>query len=70
MDYVSDHAALVAGLAAAALAMLAWLGDRRRSCRRDPDNVGLMPWTSLFFWALLGAIILLAMAARQWLAGG
>jgi hypothetical protein len=70
MDYVSDHAALVAGLAAAALALLAWWGDRRRLYRRDPDKVGLMPWTSLFFWSLLGAVILLAMAAQNWLAGG
>lgn len=56
------------GLFAVVLAAVAWEGDRRRMRRRDPDRVGLMPWTSLFFWALLAAVVLLALAARDWLA--
>jgi len=57
------------GLSAVVLAAVAWAGDRRRMRRRNLDRVGLMPWTSLFFWALLAALILLGLAARAWLAG-
>ena len=60
---------VVAGLAALALAGVAWLGDRRRMRRVELDAVGFMPWTSVFFWALLLAAILLGIAGRMWLAG-
>ena len=58
-----------AGAAAVALAALAWAGDRRRMRRRDPDAVGFMPWTAVFFWSLLAACVLLGLALREWLAG-
>lgn len=57
------------GLAALALAVAAWLGDRRRIRRRDPDAVGFMPWTGVFFFALFVACILLGLAIRDWIAG-
>jgi len=56
---------LSAGLAAVGIAAVAWLGDRRRMRRSDPDAVGFMPWTGLFVWALLIACILLGLSARQ-----
>jgi len=56
---------LSAGLAAVGIAAVAWLGDRRRMRRSDPDAVGFMPWAGLFFWALLVACILLGLSARQ-----
>ena len=56
------------GAIAVAIALIAWLGDRRRMRRSDPDAVGFMPWTDLFFWALLAACILLGLAAKVWLA--
>jgi len=70
MDYWSDHLVLAGGLLAATVALTAWLGDRRRTRRQNPDAVGFMPWTTLFVVALLLACILLGLAARAWLAGG
>ena len=57
------------GLAALALAVWAWMADRRRMRRRDPDAVGFMPWTTVFFWSLLWACILLGIAGKTALAG-
>jgi hypothetical protein len=59
----------VAGVVAAILALVAWLGDRRRMRRRDPDAVGFMPWTPVFFWALLSACVMLGLAARHLFGG-
>ena len=55
------------GAFAVASALVAWLGDRRRMRRSDPDAVGFMPWTGIFFWALLAACTLVGMAAKAWL---
>jgi acyl-CoA synthetase (AMP-forming)/AMP-acid ligase II len=60
---------LAGAVAALAVAVIAWLGDRRRMRRSDPDAVGLMPWTGLFFWALLAACVLAGLAVKAWLAG-
>jgi len=68
MDDLAENI-LAFGLAAAALAAFAWWRDRRRMRRTELDAVGLMPWTGLFFWSLLAAVLLLGLAARQWLAG-
>ncbi len=67
MEFEADYLALACGLATA-LALLAWLGDRRRMRRSDPDAVGFVPWTGVFFWALLAACVLLALAVKEWLA--
>ena len=66
-----DDYRFVLGLGAAALAcaVIAWLGDRRRMRRSDPDAVGFMPWTSVFFWAMFAAVLLLGLGAREWVAG-
>jgi len=57
------------GLAAAVLALTAWLADRRRLRRSDPDAVGFMPWTGVFYFALFAAIVFLGLAARVTIAG-
>lgn len=59
----------IAGAIAAAFAFLAWLGDRRRTRRRDPDAVGFMPWTSVFLFAFLAACVLIGLAARHLIGG-
>lgn len=70
MDFFSDYPALVGGLMAAFVAVLAWWGDWRRMTRHDPDRVGIMPWTTVFMWAMLFAVLLLAVAGQDWLARG
>lgn len=54
---------------AAVIAAAAWLGDRRRMNRRDPDAVGWMPWTNLFFIALFIACVFGALAFQGWVRG-
>lgn len=60
---------VICGSLAAALALVAWVGDHRRHRRRYIDRVGFMPWTTIFFFSLMVAVLLLGLSARQWLAG-
>lgn len=57
------------GSAAAALAMLAVVADRRRARRRSLDAVGFMPWTTVFLASFLTSCVALGLAVRSWLAG-
>ncbi|MEJ2408447.1 MAG: hypothetical protein P8Y48_03675 [Novosphingobium sp.] len=60
---------MIAGSMAALVALVAWIGDRRRIRRRNLDRVGFMPWTPIFFWSLLAAVLLLGLGSRS-LVGG
>ncbi|MDE2597676.1 MAG: hypothetical protein KGL44_12450 [Sphingomonadales bacterium] len=60
---------LLWGLIAAVLAAMAWIGDRRRMKRSDPDAVGFMPWRDLAFWSTGAALVLLGFWGRAWLSG-
>lgn len=66
-DVWTTHA--IVGALATCLALAAVLGDRRRMRRRDPDRVGFVPWTPIFFMALIAACVLLGLAAREWFGG-
>jgi|GEM_PF-4572637 len=68
MEFLNDHLALLAGLCAAFAAAFARFADHRRLHRKDRDKIGIMPWTGLFFWATLFAVLLLTAAAEQSLA--
>lgn len=68
MDDSTQLMAIAGGLAAV-LALAAWFGDRRRNRRTDLDRVGFMPWTAVFFWALMAAVLLLGLSARRAFAG-
>lgn len=66
--FASD--ATIVGLAGAAfllIAVLAFLGDRRRMRRNHIDAVGWMPWTTVSVLASFAGLTLLAMAATGWL---
>jgi len=65
MDDSTRIMAVLGGLCAV-LAGVAWVADRRRHHRADLDRVGFMPWTAIFFWALMAAVLLLGLAARAW----
>jgi hypothetical protein len=57
------------GAIAAVMALVATLADRRRMRRSDPDAVGFMPWTAVFFVSTFVACIALGLAARAWFQG-
>lgn len=68
--FASDATLLgLAGLTLILIAMLAWLGERRRVQRSHIDAVGWMPWTTLSVFAFFAGAVFLAMAAVGWLKG-
>ena len=61
--------AALAGGALIAIASVAALAERRRLRRRHIDAVGFMPWTTVSFLSFFPGVVLLALAAKGWLAG-
>ena len=49
---------------AIALAAFAALAEYRRNRRRDLDRIGVMPWNSIQFFALLVAFVAAALALK------
>ena len=56
----------VASVSAVVLAVIAWVGETKRLRRKGLDRVGFMPWTGIFFVAVLAAVVLIALAVKQW----
>jgi uncharacterized membrane protein len=50
------------------LAAYAWLADRRGLRRRNLERVSLVPWVTVFFLALIAAILIGGLAIREWFA--
>jgi hypothetical protein len=65
----TDHWLAIGGCAAAVLSCLAWWGDHRRGKRSHLDRVGWVPWTGVFFWSFMAAVLLLGLAGKAWLQG-
>jgi hypothetical protein len=61
--------AAVAGGALLLLAAVSGVAERRRLRRTRIDAVGFMPWTAVFFLSFFPGVVLLALAAKGWLAG-
>ncbi|MBB4859084.1 cell division protein FtsX [Novosphingobium chloroacetimidivorans] len=66
MDNSAMWMAAAGGLAVL-IAAIAWWRDRARMARSQLDQVGFMPWTGVFFWSTMLALLLLGGAAKAWL---
>lgn len=63
---MNTQAMLWAGAGSAALVALACaLAERRRQKRSDLDRPGWMPWTLIQLFAMLSAVVLLALALLE-----
>ena len=60
---------LLPGLAALAIALAGWRGERRRKMRHDPDAVSWVPWMGLTFWSSFAAMLLAVASLQAWLKG-
>jgi hypothetical protein len=69
LDFEWLQRPLAPGCVALAVAIVAWIGDHRRRKRKNIDAVGFVDWTTVFFIALMLAVLLLGAAARIWLKG-
>lgn len=67
--WFDSNAAFWAAIAALAMvvAVTALVGDLRRTRRRDPDAVGVMPWTAIFLAAFFVAAVAALFALADWL---
>ena len=60
------------GLAGGALllvSVLASIGDRRRKNRKNPDDVGIMPWRDIAALSTFAGLALVAFAVVGWISG-
>lgn len=69
ITYTPSLWAGIVGIAAALLAVVSRWADMRRLRRVDPDAVGFMPWTGIYFAALMVSCIMLGIAVRSWMQG-
>lgn len=48
------------------VALLAMWAEKRRTKRKHPDKVGLMPWTTIFLVAAMLGVTLVSLAVKGW----
>lgn len=65
---MNNSAVIVAifGAFFAVVAGIASFADRKRQNRKNIESVGFMPWTAIFMWSLLIAVVLLGMAMNSY----
>jgi len=70
LRFASDatFAAIGGGMLLVVAALAMWL-ELRRVRRTQPDRVGCMPWTAIFFVAAFVGVALVIMAIKGWEAG-
>jgi hypothetical protein len=61
--------AALAGIALLLVAAASAVAERRRLRRNRIDAVGFMPWTTVSFLTFFPGVVLLALAAKGWIAG-
>jgi hypothetical protein len=59
----------IAGILALLFAAYALVAERRRFKRKHVDQVGWVPWTKVFFAALLVGVTLVMFALKGWHTG-
>ena len=59
----------IAGVGLLLVALVSYLGDRKRARRKHIDAVGWVPWSTLSVLTTFAGLSLLTMAAMGWLRG-
>ncbi|MBH5323029.1 hypothetical protein [Aurantiacibacter sediminis] len=60
---------VIAGAMLLTLSAVSALGDRRRSRRKHPDAVGIMPWRDIGALSLFAGLALCAFGVVGWIRG-
>ncbi len=63
--FLDDHLWVVIASAAALVAAISMLADRRRHKRTDLEDVGFMPWTGISIFAILVTVLATAFAIKS-----
>ena len=59
------NAAWIGAGASGLVAVIAAIGERRRTHRKDPDRVGAFDWRSVQLFAILGVLLCVSVALNS-----